>query len=169
MLTMTLWSAKEERPRELMRVHRDTLVHAPLARVFAFFADAANLEQLTPPWLRFSIRTPPPIIMREGIEIDYRISLYGVPLTWRSRIDIWEPGVRFVDRQIVGPYLWWRHEHRFEPAGNATRVVDDVEYRPRAAWMSAPLVRRDVERIFSYRQAALQHLLPERRESSNHS
>jgi len=161
---MTLLSAAEKLPRGLTRMHRDTVVHAPLAAVFAFFADAANLERLTPPWLRFSIRTPPPILMRAGVEIDYRISLYGVPFTWRSRIDVWEPGERFVDRQIAGPYLWWLHEHRFEPAENATRVIDDVEYLPRAAWISARFVRRDVERIFTFRQAMLRDVFPERSE-----
>ena len=157
---MTLWSAAEKRPRGLTRLHRDTLVQAPLAEVFAFFADAANLERLTPRWLRFSVRTQLPIVMRAGLEIDYRISLYGVPFPWRSRIDVWEPGARFVDRQLIGPYLWWLHEHRFEGVGDATRVIDDVEYRPRAAWISSRFVRRDVERIFAYRQSTLQQIFP---------
>ena len=165
---LALWSAAEKRPEGLTRMHRDTLVHAPLAEVFTFFADAANLEQLTPSWLRFSIRTQLPVTMQSGLEIDYRISLYGVPFTWRSRIEIWEPGVRFVDRQTIGPYLWWLHEHRFERAGDTTRVIDDVEYLPRAAWISARFVRQDVERIFSYRQATLQHFFPERSRKRHH-
>jgi ligand-binding SRPBCC domain-containing protein len=134
------------------------VVPAPLDAAFAFFSDASNLQQLTPSWLQFSIVTPLPIMMRVGLEIDYRIRLYGVPLAWTSRIDVWEPEYRVVDRQIAGPYLWWRHEHRFESAGGATRVIDEVEYVPRAAWMTARMVRRDVERIFRYRQGALQQI-----------
>jgi ligand-binding SRPBCC domain-containing protein len=130
----------------------------PLPRAFTFFADAANLERLTPSWLRFSIRTAMPVVMRVGLEIEYRIYLYGVPIRWVSVIDVWEPGERFIDRQLTGPYLWWRHEHRFEAAGEATRVIDDVEYLPRAAWMTRRVVTRDVERIFDYRQAALQRI-----------
>ena len=80
----------------------------------------------------------------------------------RARIDVWEPGVRFVDRQIIGPYLWWLHEHRFEAAGDTTRVIDDVEYLPRAAWISTPFVKRDVERIFNYRQTVLQQMFSRR-------
>ena len=139
-------------------MHRDALVHAPLGDAFGFFANAANLERLTPPWLRFSIRTPMPLVMREGLEIEYRIRLYGVPVRWVSVIDVWEPGLRFVDRQVTGPYRWWRHEHRFEPAGRATRMIDSVEYLPRAAWLTGPFVRRDVERIFDYRHAALRRV-----------
>jgi ligand-binding SRPBCC domain-containing protein len=144
--------------RNVTRVKYETLVPATLDVTFAFFSDAANLERLTPGWVQFSIMTPPPIVMRAGVEIDYRIRLYGVPLAWTSRIDVWEPGHRFVDRQVAGPYLWWHHEHRFERAGDATRVIDEVEYLPRAAWMTARMVRRDVERIFRYREETLQEI-----------
>lgn len=145
-------------PRDVTRMHRETLVHAPLTQAFAFFADAGNLERLTPSWLRFSIRTAMPTVMRVGLEIEYRIYLYGFPIRWVSVIDVWEPGERFVDRQLTGPYVWWRHEHRFEASGEATRVIDDVEYLSRAAWMTGRVVKRDIERIFDYRQAALQRI-----------
>jgi ligand-binding SRPBCC domain-containing protein len=96
-----------------------------------------------------------PVEMREGLEIAYRISLYGLPMPWQSRIDVWQPGVCFVDRQLVGPYRWWRHEHRFETVGDGTRVIDQVDYAPRVAWLSGPLVRRDLQRIFAYRHEML--------------
>jgi ligand-binding SRPBCC domain-containing protein len=146
----------------------ETLVPAQLEATFAFFSDPANLERLTPGWVQFSIVTPLPIVMRAGLEIDYQIRLHGVPLAWTSRIDVWEPGRVFVDRQIAGPYLWWRHEHRFETASSATRVIDEVEYLPRAAWMTARVVRRDVERIFRYRHRALQHIFSRRSRVERH-
>ena len=152
-------SSMATRPdRKLTRLKFETLVPAPLEATFAFFADASNLERLTPGWVQFAIVTPLPIVMRAGLEIDYRIRLHGLPIMWRSQIDVWEPGSRFVDRQIAGPYLWWRHEHRFEMAGSATRVIDDVEYLPRLAWLTARVVRRDVERISRYRQDALHQI-----------
>jgi ligand-binding SRPBCC domain-containing protein len=151
--------ARHSRPARVTTLHRETFVLRPLTETFAFFSDAANLERLTPPWLTFRILTPRPIAMHEGAIIDYRIVLYGVPVPWRTRIEAWEPGVRFVDRQIAGPYLWWHHEHCFEPADGGTRVIDRVEYVPRLAWLTGALVRRDVERIFSYRQDVLPSLL----------
>jgi ligand-binding SRPBCC domain-containing protein len=97
--------------------------------------------------------------MRAGLEITYRITLYGIPIPWQSVIDVWEPGARFVDRQIVGPYRWWQHEHRFERDGSGgTRVIDHVEFVPRLRWLSNVLVRRDLERIFDYRQQTLRRL-----------
>jgi len=145
-------------PAHISHLHREVTVARRLDETFAFFSDAANLERLTPPWLNFRILSPQPILMREGTEIDYRIVLYGIPIPWKTRIDAWEPGVRFVDRQVVGPYRWWRHEHRFEPVAGGTRVVDHVEYLPRARWVSAFMVKRDVERIFAYRQDTLREL-----------
>jgi ligand-binding SRPBCC domain-containing protein len=141
--------------RGLTRLRSETLLPATLEETFAFFADASNLQRLTPRWVHFSIRTPPPIVMRAGLEIDYLIRVHGLPFAWRSRIDVWEPNRRFVDRQTAGPYLWWRHEHRFEAAAGGTRVIDEVEYVPRVWWVTARFVRRDVERIFRYRQEAL--------------
>jgi ligand-binding SRPBCC domain-containing protein len=155
-MTMFALSAATERPTEpLLHIHSVAAVRTSLDETFAFFADAANLERLTPPWLRFSIRTPTPIALREGTLIDYRISLRGLPLPWRSRIDVWEPGARFVDRQVIGPYRWWRHEHRFERFAGGTRVTDHVEYLPRLRTLSRWVVERDLRRIFDYRQEAL--------------
>ena len=152
--------ASEMKPaRHVEELHHEAVVPHSLDDTFAFFSDAANLERLTPPWLNFKILTPQPVAMHEGAIIDYRIVLYGVPIPWKTRIDVWEPGVRFIDRQVSGPYLWWHHEHRFEATPAGTRVIDHVEYVPRMRWLSGALVRRDVERIFVYRQAILPKLL----------
>lgn len=147
------------RPEQgLVRLERDLVVPASPEHTFAFFSDASNLQHLTPPWLNFRITTPLPIEMREGTRIDYRIWVHGVPIPWASQIDVWEHGIRFVDRQLVGPYRWWRHEHRFEPVPQGTRVIDEVEFMPRLRWVTSRLVQRDVERIFAYRHERLRQL-----------
>jgi ligand-binding SRPBCC domain-containing protein len=152
------WAADVRPPRGVLRLHRATTVAASLHDTFAFFTDAANLERLTPPWLNLQILTPMPLVLGPDAEIDYRMRLYGFSIPWRSRIGVWEPGVRFVDWQVFGPYRWWRHEHRFEPVAGGTLAVDDVEYVPRARWLSVALVRRDLERIFTYRQNAMREI-----------
>lgn len=140
-------------------LHTELWLPRPRAEVFAFFADAMNLDALTPPWLQFQVLTPPPIEMRQGTWIDYRIKIYGVPVRWRSEIAVWEPPYRFVDQQLRGPYRQWRHEHTFHDERGGTRVVDHVDYAARLALVE-PLVwrlfvRRDVERIFAYREEQL--------------
>jgi ligand-binding SRPBCC domain-containing protein len=132
----------------------------PLDEVFPFFAEARNLEQLTPPWLRFEILTPEPIPMAVGTLIDYRIRWRGLPMRWRSEIAAWEPPHRFVDRQLRGPYRLWHHEHLFREHDGGTLVEDVVRY---GVWGGALIerlfVRRDVEAIFAYRRSRLQELL----------
>jgi ligand-binding SRPBCC domain-containing protein len=109
-------------------LQREQLVARPRSEVFAFFADARNLERLTPASLHFQILTPDPIVMRPGTLIDYRIALFGVPFGWRTRIDVFEPESRFVDTQLKGPYSVWRHTHEFVDDARGTRVLDHVEY-----------------------------------------
>jgi len=134
----------------------------PLDEVFAFFADAGNLERITPPELRFRILTPLPIEMRSGARIDYRLSLYGVPFRWRTEIAVWEPPHCFVDVQLSGPYREWVHTHRFVADGEGTRMEDEVRYvlpLGRLGLAGLPLVRRQLDRIFDFREARIRELL----------
>ena len=130
-----------------------------LEEVFPFFAEARNLEKLTPPWLRFEVLTEGPITMAAGTLIDYQIYWRGIPLRWRTEIEVWEPGRRFVDRQIRGPYRLWRHEHLFVKRGDGTAVIDNVEYAPVGGVIANRLmVARDVERVFAYRHEVLRRV-----------
>jgi ligand-binding SRPBCC domain-containing protein len=148
------------------RLERTQFVPRPLPEVFAFFADAGNLERITPGFLRFRILTPRPVPMHPGALIDYRLSLFGIPFRWTSRIDLFEPGARFVDSQVRGPYARWVHLHEFHEAPGGTLVVDGVEYAlplgPLGILARALFVRRSLERIFDHRAAALRRLLPAR-------
>jgi ligand-binding SRPBCC domain-containing protein len=134
----------------------------PLApdRVFAFFGDAANLDRLTPPWLRLRIETAMPIAMAPGVTLDYRLRLHGIPFRWRTEITEWNPPWRLVDEQRRGPYRWWIHTHEFAAADGGSDVVETVDYDPPGgALVHALLVGPDLRRIFTYRHAALAEAL----------
>ena len=136
----------------------------PRDRVFAFFSDAFNLERITPDLLRFRVQTPAPIEMSAGAVIDYRLSLRGLPMRWRSEITEWEPPARFVDTQRRGPYREWHHTHTFEERDGGTFVTDAVRYRLIGpAFMTRAvnklLVAPDVRRIFAFRHEALERAL----------
>ncbi|HEX4436618.1 MAG TPA: SRPBCC family protein [Solirubrobacteraceae bacterium] len=149
-----------------MKVHvleREQLIAKPRGEVFAFFADAYNLEALTPPWLRFAIRTRRPIEMRKGAMIAYRMRLHGLPVRWLTEIEEWEPQVRFVDRQIKGPYSLWHHTHTFEDREGATLMRDRVRYAlplgPLGELARLALVDSDLRRIFDFRREVVARLL----------
>jgi ligand-binding SRPBCC domain-containing protein len=143
----------------MMRIHtlrREQAIDAPRETVFAFFADPFNLEAITPPLLRFAVITPPPVAMRAGAFIQYRLRLHGVPMRWDTLIQEWEPPARFVDVQVRGPYRLWHHTHELEALdGGRTLMRDTVRYAlglgPLGALAHRLVVRRDLEAIFDHR------------------
>ena len=143
-------------------LERTQILPRPLTEVFAFFADAANLERMTPPFLGFQIKTPLPITMGAGTLIDYKISLHGIPMKWRTRIGEYVPEVRFVDEQLKGPYKVWHHTHEFRAVPGGTEVVDRVQYElplgPLGKIAHALFVRRQLATIFDYRERTMSEL-----------
>ncbi|MFN7927715.1 MAG: SRPBCC family protein [Blastocatellia bacterium] len=150
-----------------MAIHlleRTQVIERPLAETFEFFGDAYNLEKITPPFLRFQILTPAPIRMNVGTLIDYSLSLAGIPFRWQTRIDVWEPGVRFVDRQVRGPYARWIHTHSFQALGaRQTLMRDRVEYEIPLGWLGDlahwAFVEDTLKKIFNYRGEVTARLL----------
>ncbi len=137
-----------------MKYEAELWVPRPIDEVFAFFANAANLEVLTPPWLHFHILNPD-IVIREGVRIDYRLRIHGVPMRWQSEISSWNPPSSFVDEQRQGPYRRWVHTHTFDAERGGTRVGDHVEFEMAFEWLVGGFVRRDVQKIFAFRQQML--------------
>ncbi len=133
----------------------ETIIDAPLDTVFAFFSKPQNLGAITPPNLSFAILNPPSAI-NQGTEIDYRIKLGPVPMSWRSLIDRWVPQEAFVDTQLKGPYSYWYHEHSFEARGQKTIMRDTVDYRlplgPLGRVAHYFFVSSKLRDIFSYRE-----------------
>lgn len=136
-------------------LRRSQWVPCGVEEVFAFFADARNLEAITPPWLKFRIVTPSPIELKAGAEIEYALAWRFVRFCWRTVIEQWQPPHVFVDKQVKGPYRAWRHTHSFAAEGRGTRMSDTVEYELPCGVLGriahGVRVRRDVERIFDYR------------------
>jgi ligand-binding SRPBCC domain-containing protein len=128
------------------------------SEIFEFFADAHNLEEITPPWLHFrTIEAPGRVSV--GARIEYRLRLHGLPVRWVSRIEDWDPPHRFADAQVSGPYRHWHHTHTVEPDGDAVVMRDRVHYSlpfgPLGELAHGVIVRRDLRRIFDYRREAI--------------
>lgn len=142
-------------------LYTEQVIPYPRPEVFAFFAKAENLEQITPPSLKFKITSPLPIRMDKGTLIDYRLSLFGIPFRWKTVITVWNPDECFVDEQLKGPYRQWVHTHLFREVEGGTMVCDSVVYRlPLFPFgeMSYPLVKFQLKYIFEYRARRLNEL-----------
>lgn len=140
-------------------LHAVQRVNAPLEQVFQFFSDAYNLEALTPPLLNFKVDWMDTAVIQEGTQIGYRLKIRGIPIRWISRIMDWNPPHGFRDLQVKGPYALWDHQHLFDYRDGATWVEDIVRYRmPGHAFtrgIIGPFIRRDLRRIFAYRQTVI--------------
>jgi len=143
------------------QLHRETWLPVETATAFAFFCDPANLQRITPPELDFVIDTPPDGPIREGVEIGYRLRLWGVPFRWRSRIIDWRPDHAFADVALVSPYRLWHHRHVLVSDAGGTRMTDHVDYALPFApigELAHPIVRRQLDRIFDHRQHTIREI-----------
>ena len=150
------------RPRRFHVLEREQFVPTSIDATYGFFADARNLEVITPPWLAFHVLTEGEIPMAVGTTIDYRIRMLGVPMRWRSLISRWEPGVAFVDEQLDGPYRYWHHLHTFEAREGGTILRDRVEYAVPGGLLAplahAAFVKGRLRKIFDFRREAIAKL-----------
>ncbi|SHG02613.1 hypothetical protein SAMN02745206_03124 [Desulfacinum infernum DSM 9756] len=138
-----------------------SVVPAPVEGVFSWHERPGALERLTPPWEQLEVLQSPGGL-REGAEALLRLRLGPLRLRWKARHTDYDPPAFFADEQVSGPFAFWRHEHRFDPAGpRATRMTDLIRYRlPGPAGMHQvlePLVAARLKRTFQYRHETLRH------------
>jgi ligand-binding SRPBCC domain-containing protein len=131
--------------------------------IFKFFADASNLERITPPELNFHIITPQTVRIKKGTIIDYKLRLRGMPMKWQTLISTWNPPYEFVDEALISPYKQWIHRHTFTLLPNGgTQIEDEVRYRlpiePFGDLMHF-FVRRELDYIFDFRQLKVGEIL----------
>ncbi len=147
-------------------IERSQVVPGDLEDVFAFFEDPYNLERITPPWLGFSIKSTSDSRVREGTEIVYSLRWHVFPMTWRSRIAEYEPGVLFADEMLQGPYRHWYHRHLFREVTDGVELTDVVEYQlplgPLGRAAHGLVVRRQLEGIFDHRRIAAERIFADR-------
>ena len=140
------------------KVSEQWVPHAP-EKIWPYFCDERNLEELTPGFLNFKVLGKSTPEIGEGTLIDYRLKLSGIPMGWQSRIEGWEPARRFVDTQVSGPYSYWQHTHEFIALANGTLMRDVVRYRLPGGWLGSVVagwkVEAQVDQIFSYRSTRI--------------
>ncbi len=143
-------------------LERTQIINRPREEVFDFFADAGNLERITPSELNFRIISPQPIDIKKGALIDYKLKLHGIPITWKTEITQWNPPFDFVDTALKSPYKQWIHLHTFEAGERGETIMKDiVRYRlpfEPLGDIGLFVVKRELNYIFNYRYKVIEEI-----------
>ena len=127
--------------------------------VFPFFAEAKNLEKITPSFLKFKVTGMKPDKIEKDAIINYQLKLQGIPLKWKTRIVDWSPPNFFSDNQESGPYSKWFHQHHFKSFGGGTLMTDIVNFKIPLGLIGYGVsqwkVISDIDKIFQYRRETI--------------
>ncbi|MFE4230096.1 SRPBCC family protein [Arthrobacter sp. NPDC056886] len=63
-----------------------------------------------------------------GEEVTWRAWHFGIPIRMTNRITQMEAPDHFVDEQVKGPFLRFRHLHEFSEDSEGTTMVDRIEF-----------------------------------------
>lgn len=141
---------------------KEQILNAPIKEVFPFFESPENLEKITPPDLGFIIKTPKPLVMKEGAIFDYTIKLGLIKFPWKTLISKYNPPHLFQDIQKFGPYKKWEHTHQFFDLGDKTKIVDTVVYDLYPLFLNKIInslfIKARVENIFNYRVKIIEEI-----------
>jgi len=145
-------------------MEREQIIACDLQLAWDFISTPKNLDLITPPNMCFEIITDVPEKMYDGLLIQYRV---GIPLlgkqNWLSELKHIREGHSFVDEQLIGPYKLWYHYHEVTQVEGGVKFTDRVHYAPPFGPLGtlahAIYIKRELERVFSYRKEAMvQHL-----------
>ncbi len=153
---------------KIYQLYRKQILPIPLQEAWDYFSTPNNLNELTPPEMKFQILgsdTLPPERQNErtfpGQIIRYRITPFaGIPMSWTTEITKCEVGKYFIDEQRFGPYKLWHHQHHFQETSDGVLMEDILHYGLPMGWIgrliAGRFVQNKVEHIFDYRYKMLE-------------
>jgi ligand-binding SRPBCC domain-containing protein len=134
-------------------------------KAWQFFSDAANLEAITPPDVKFRIiSTFHGNEIYPGQIIEYKLSPFlGITFYWMTEITHVKDKQFFIDEQRYGPYSLWHHQHHFNIIDGGVEMVDIVHYKLPLWWLgdiaNTLFIRRQLRTIFNYRFVKIEELM----------
>lgn len=136
-----------------------------IEKVFHFFSEAKNLENITPEFLNFKIENMSSKEIEKDTIINYKLKIHGVPAKWQTQITEWIPLKKFVDHQNKGPYQLWDHTHTFTSVENGTLIEDRIKYKIPGHIVGllalGKFIRKDVNQIFQHRVKSIKNKFKE--------
>ncbi len=150
------------------RLQTEQWVPYPCERVFAFFANPANLPPLMPRWQQARIERADLTAEYAGkgslIVISFRpVPLLPFRMRWEAYIAEFAMNDYFCDEQRKGPFQFFRVTGAERDGVMGSVVSDAVEYEVPLGVLgdvaNAVGVKRQIASLFAYRQSMLPRLL----------
>ena len=136
-----------------------------LDKAWDFFSSPLNLAKITPDGMGFKVTSEysAETKMYAGMIITYKITpLFGIKMDWMTEITHVKDGEYFVDEQRFGPYALWHHEHHFKEIKGGVIMNDilnyAIPYGPIGRIANSILVKKQVTKIFAYREKAIEKM-----------
>ncbi len=135
---------------------QSTVPH-PVANVFSWHTRPGAFERLNPPWRPVKVLRAPQSL-HPGSEVSISLPLLGpIRIPWHLRHGEFRENDEFNDEQISGPFVSWRHRHRFfSETATSTTIVDEISFQP--PWYASPcagLITQELKRLFAFRHKRL--------------
>ena len=96
--------------------------------------------------------------IQDGALLVMRMHVGPVPMEWHARHSGYVEGRTFTDKQIKGPFDFWRHIHAFHPVNEQSSVLEDaIRYRlpmgPLGELVAGGAIAQKVQNMFRFRHA----------------
>lgn len=144
------------------RIERTVAINAPIEKVFHFHDDTKNLLKITPPNIHVTIETMGQPGLGYEVTLKIRQFLFFV-MRWHVKITAYDSPHLMIDEQVRGPFKSWKQTRLLKEDSGVTELTDIVEYEAPMGILgriaNAVLIRRQVEQMFTYRQATTKRLL----------
>lgn len=135
--------------------------------VYRLHAEPDALERLTPPWEKARVVARTGGIEHPGSRVTLRVSVGPITQDWIAEHAACEPGKRFRDVMVSGPFRKWEHTHIFvAESENSSWLEDRVEFELPLGWLGRMLgggyTRRRLQRMFAWRHKTTSEILAAR-------
>jgi len=158
----------------IQKLERSQQLNCNIQTAWSFFSSPHNLSRITPANMKFKVLSNDKNEnIYEGMTMDYTVTpLFGIPVSWKTKIVQVNELRSFTDFQLKGPYKLWRHYHEFIPNGQGVLMKDTVAYKLPFGIIGDIthylLVQKKLKQIFDYRNRVLELLFNSKQEQALH-
>ncbi len=147
----------------MYQLYRKQHLNCGIDEAWEFFSNPRNLQEITPSYMGFKIKSGADRKAYPGQVIRYTVSpLFNIPMEWVTELSQVVEQSYFIDEQRIGPYQFWHHKHFFTATDEGVHMEDVLDYKLPLGiigkLMHAIYVKNKLKHIFDYRENKLKEL-----------